>query len=119
MSEKASHLDEYVNRLKKVLDAIRGTQNVKSRLEVMTDPPELEMMSVLSQNEARFISITNFITQNNNWGEMFEPMSAYATCMLKPNVSIDGRGRNDTIALAAAIMESQKAKSEGAKKEEG
>lgn len=101
---------EYKDRLerfKQFIDTVRGHKDVKSRVAVLANPDNLTTMSILSKEEAHFLSVSHFLTNSPHWGLMFEPMLEFAQSRLEPNISVGGKGRDQTIQFVAAISEAK------------
>lgn len=100
-------MKENFEKLKQLVDIARGHKDVKSRVAVLANPENPLTMSILSKEEAHFISVTDFITQSKHWGGMFQPMHEFASSRLSPNISIGGKGREQTIQFVAAMSEAK------------
>jgi hypothetical protein len=95
-----------LDKLRELLDTLRGKKDVKTRLAVLTNPENLDTMSVLSKEQAHFLGETNWLV-NQSWGKMFMPMNELAQSWREPNISINGRGREDSIEFMRAINEAK------------
>lgn len=96
-----------LERFKTFVDTVRGHKDVKSRVAVIANPEKLTTMSILSKEEAHFIAVSDFLVESKHWGLMFEPMRQFAYSRLEPNISVGGKGREQTIQFVAAINESK------------
>lgn len=102
--------DKTKDKLAPLIELIRevkGHRDVKTRLQVLTDPDNLNTMSVLTSEEAHFLSVSDWLVERPIWGLMFTGLSDYAKSIREPAISISGRGREDSIRLMGAISESK------------
>lgn len=103
-------------RFRDFIDAIKGRKDVKTKLEVLTDPKNLHTMSVLTKEEAHYLATCNWLVMQS-WGAMFLPMKQFAESVLEPNISVGGRGREDSIKFVAALSEARTASKMGENQE--
>ena len=107
-----------LEKLKELIDIVKGRKDIRHRLEVLTNPRNLDTMSVLSKEEAHFLGVTNWLVKRPKWGLMFMGLNEIAQSMREPNISIGGGGRKDSIEFVRALNEAKiLAKIEGKHKE--
>ena len=104
-----------MEKLRELIDVVRGHKDVKSRLSVLTNPENLDTMTVLSKEEAHFLAVTNWLVKVPEWGDMFTPMNEFAQSLREPNISVGGRGRQDSIDFVRAFNEARAIKKLGDK----
>lgn len=98
---------EEIKKLKELIDAVKGHKDVKTRIAVLSDPENLDTMSVLSREQAGFLSVSNWLADRPHWGLMFQGLKEYAQSLREPSISIGGKGREDAIRFAGALSESK------------
>lgn len=107
--EKLS-FDQALELFKKFIEAVTGKKDIKSRLEVLSSPDNLKTMSILKRSEADFVIESYWASGVVEWGGLFEGLRDLAKEKLETCISIDGKGRDQTISLAGAFTESKFAK---------
>lgn len=100
---KDGKVKEKLEQFKELLDIVKGRKDIKSKLTVLTDPDNLDTMSILSKGEAHLLSVSNFLAASPSFGLMFQPMQRYAQSNREPNVSIKGVGRDQVIKFVQAV----------------
>lgn len=95
-----------LEKLKQLMDIAKGKKDIKSRLSVLTNPDNLDTMSVLSKAQAHFLGETNWLVKQS-WGKVFTPLNELAQSWREPNISISGQGRKDSIEFVRAINEAK------------
>ncbi len=104
--EKLS-FDQALEFFKKFIEAVTGKKDIKSRLEVLSSPENLKTMSILRRSEADFVIESFWSAEVPEWGGLFEGLKRLAKEKLETSISIDGKGRDQTISLAGAFTESK------------
>jgi hypothetical protein len=99
-------LKEQLVNFKEFIDIARGHKDVKTRVEVLANPDNLNTMSNLTKNQARFIANAEFL-DNRSWGSMFEGLKDFAESIREPAISVRGEGREQAIRFMGALNESK------------
>lgn len=107
---KKMSFDEALEFFKKFIEAVTGKKDIKSRLEVLSSPENLKTMSILRRSEADFVIESYWASGVPEWGGLFDGLKKLADEKLETCISIDGKGRDQTISLAGAFTESKFAK---------
>lgn len=97
----------YMEQFRKFIDAVRGRRDIKSKVSVITDPENLDTMSILTQGQVEFCSIAKWIAGVEEWGGIFEGLDGYATSMKAHSISKRGKGREQAIQYVASLSESK------------
>lgn len=106
MVEIPPEIAQKLAQFKEFLDTVKGNKDVKTRVQVLADPDNLDTMSILTKNQARFLANANFL-ETRSWGAMFEGLQNYAQSIREPAISISGEGREQTIRFMGALSESK------------
>lgn len=107
MNKAKEVLDSNIQKLKELVDTVKGHKDVKTRVDVLADPENLDTMSRLTKAQAHFLGVSNWISDREHWGIMFKGLQEYAQSCRAPSISINGGGREDTIRFMGAISESK------------
>lgn len=106
MPTAAEKLKEQLGLFKEFIDVARGHKDVKTRVEVLANPDNLNTMSVLTKNQARMIANCQYL-EGRSWGTMFEGLKEFAESIREPAISISGEGREQAIRFMGALNESK------------
>jgi len=99
--------DQALDLFKKFIEAVTGKKDIQSRLAVLSNPENLKTMSILRRNEADFVIESYWASEVPEWGGMFKGLRKLADEKLETSISIEGKGRDQTISLAGAFTESK------------
>ena len=92
------------NRIEKVIAIARGRVDMKSRLMLLLDPDKVETSTRLTRSQVQFVSMAYSAAEQ--W-PFFEPLADYATHLCLTNISLEGKGREESIRFAGALAESK------------
>lgn len=96
-----------LEKLKELIDIVKGRKDIKHRLQVLTNPQNLDTMTILTKEEAHFLGVTNWLVKRPKWGLMFTGLNELAQAFREPNISISGGGRKDAIEFVRALNEAK------------
>lgn len=97
--------DEQLDFLKKIIDVVRGKENVRNRLSAILDPAKPETSTKLSSNQVDFVICAKFF--NKEYPALYKPLDDLSNYVITDSMSLDGWGVDEAIKLAAAIEQSQ------------
>lgn len=107
MGSKTQNFEEKLKKFKEFVDTVKGHKDVKTRVEVLANPENLDTMSILTKSQAKFLANANWLASRPEWGGMFLGLKQYAQSLREPSISINGEGREQTIRFMGAISESK------------
>jgi len=90
-----------IEKLGLLLDTIRGTKDVRERLDSILNPRVLQTSSKLSTAQVNFVIKAYWLA--NAFPEFYEPLKSYANEVLKTMLSESGYGIESAIKLTGAI----------------
>jgi len=96
--------ENFTNRLEKIIAIARGRVDMKSRLMLLLDPDKVETSTRLTRSQVQFVALSYSAVEQ--W-PFFEPLAAYATHLCLTNISLEGKGREESIRFAGALAESK------------
>jgi len=92
------------NRIEKILAIARGRVDMKSRLMLLLDPDKVETSTRLTRSQVQFVSLSYSAAEQ--W-DFFQPLFNYARHLCLANISLEGKGREESIRFAGALAESK------------
>lgn len=96
--------ENFTNRLEKIIAIARGRVDMKSRLMLLLDPDKVETSTRLTRSQVQFVALSYSAVEQ--W-EFFKPLADYATHLCLTNISLEGKGREESIRFAGALAESK------------
>ena len=96
--------ENFTNRLEKIIAIARGRVDMKSRLMLLLDPDKVETSTRLTRSQVQFVALSYSAVEQ--W-EFFEPLADYATHLCLTNISLEGKGREESIRSAGALAETK------------
>jgi len=97
-------LDKVFGVLEKFFSMIRGKVDIKSRLMLLADPDNILTSTILTASQVEFVSVSFFVGDKFS---VLEPLKDYARTFAQANISKQGIGREQSIALVSAMQESK------------
>lgn len=107
MADENQFTESNFAKLKQLFDIARGRKDVKQRIGVLSDPENLDTMSILSKEEADFLAVSNWLAELEPYGGMFAPLQSYAQSIRAPSISVGGMGRQQAIDFVRAMNEAR------------
>lgn len=107
---------EYTARFEKVYAILRGRVDMKSRLMLLLDPDKVETSTRLSRSQVQFVALSYSAAEQ--W-PFFQPLADFARHLCLTNISLEGKGREESIRFAGALAESKLLQKMGLIKEKG
>lgn len=96
--------DKFTERIEKILAIARGRVDMKSRLMLLLDPDKIETSTRLTRSQVQFVALSYSAAEQ--W-PFFEPLKNVAMHLCLGNISLDGKGREESIRFAGALAESK------------
>lgn len=96
--------EEFTYRIEKLYSIARGRPDIKSKLQIMSDPENILTSSRLNKSQIRSVAIG--FSSAEQWPFM-KPLKDYLKTLATTVVSDGGKGRDEQIRFAGAIAESK------------
>jgi len=77
---------------------------MKSRLMLLLDPDKVETSTRLSRSQVQFVALS--YSASEQW-PFFQPLADFAEHLCLTNISLEGKGREESIRFAGALAESK------------
>lgn len=106
-------IKEYGEIFKTWIEALTGKKDIKSKVDVLASPDNKKSMSVLTRQQANFVSLSYFLVKPEEWGGLFDGLNLLADEIMEVSPSVQGIGREQVIRFVGAISESKMLKSLG------
>lgn len=97
---------EELEKFKEFFNIVKGVKDVKSRVQVLADPDNLNTMSILKEGQARALANSEFLS-SCSWGAMFDPLKSFNESIREPSIAVGGKGREQAIQFMGALSESK------------
>ena len=96
--------DKFTERMEKLIAIARGRVDMKSRLMLLLDPDKIQTSTRLSRSQVQFVALSYSAAEQ--W-PFFEPLKDFAEHLCLTNISLEGKGREESIRFAGALAESK------------
>jgi len=104
MKMAKDEFEKFTERFEKMYAILRGRVDMKSRLMLLLDPDKVETSTRLSRSQVQFVSLA--YSAYEQW-DFLKPLADYANHLCLANISLEGKGREESIRFAGALAESK------------
>lgn len=97
-------IEKNLSIIKRILDIIRGKEDVRNRLSSILDPQNPQTSSILNPDQTNFVVDAYWLAEA--WPQLYQPLKDYAIERLYTQLSMNGKGIDSAIKLTGAIEQS-------------